>query len=243
MRPFSQGRAPGGQSVWYNSAMGADRAFLSSLSFLSEQPAATVEAVAAIALRLHRPAGSVLFLAGEAAPGLFIVVAGRVKIVRESPAGREQVLTVIEAGNHFNLVPIFDGGPSPATAICLSDVELLLVPAVAMRELTGRTPALAMALLADAGHFLRRLVSLVDDLALHTVQGRVARLLLAQAEAADRGEPVGPLTQSEMAARLGTVREMVGRTLKTFEALGLISMGRGTISVVDREGLALQADA
>jgi CRP/FNR family cyclic AMP-dependent transcriptional regulator len=223
--------------------MPVDRAFLSSLSFLSEQPAATLEAVAAIGVRLSRPAGSVLFLAGEEAPGLFIVIAGRVKIVRESPAGREQVLAVIEPGNHFNLVPIFDGGPTPATAICLSAVELLLLPAVALRELTRRTPDLAMALLADAGSFLRRLVGLVDDLALHTVQGRVARLLLTQAEAADRGEPVAPLTQAEMAARLGTVREMVGRTLKTFEALGLISVARGAIAIVDREGLAVQADA
>lgn len=223
--------------------MGVDRAFLNSLSFLSEQPEATVAAVAAISVTLRRPAGTVLFLAGEEAPGLFIVVAGRVKIVRESPTGREQVLAVIEAGNHFNLVPIFDGGPSPATAICLTDVELLLLPAVPLRELTRRTPELAMALLADAGRFLRRLVNLVDDLALHTVQGRVARLLLAQAEAADRGEPVAPLTQAEMAARLGTVREMVGRTLKTFEALGLIAMSRGTIAILDREGLAQQADA
>jgi CRP-like cAMP-binding protein len=223
--------------------MPVDRAFLSSLSFLSEQPAATVEAVAAIGVRLSRPAGAVLFLAGEEAPGLFIVIAGRVKIVRESPAGREQVLAVIEAGNHFNLVPIFDGGPAPATAICLSEVELLLLPAAALRELTRRTPELAMALLADAGRFLRRLVGLVDDLALHTVQGRVARLLLTQAEAADRGETVAPLTQTEMAARLGTVREMVGRTLKTFEALGLISVARGAITIVDREGLAVQADA
>lgn len=223
--------------------MAVDRAFLSSLSFLGEQPETTVDAVAAIGVQLRRPAGSVLFLAGEEAPGLYIVASGRVKIVRESPTGREQVLHVIEPGNHFNLVPIFDGGPAPATAICLTDVELLLVPSVALRELTRRTPELAMALLADAGHFLRRLVSLVDDLALHTVQGRVARLLLAQAEAADRGEPAPPLTQAEMAARLGTVREMVGRTLKTFEALGLIGVARGTIAILDREGLALQADA
>ncbi|HMQ34582.1 MAG TPA: Crp/Fnr family transcriptional regulator, partial [Chloroflexaceae bacterium] len=145
--------------------------------------------------------------------------------------------------NPAALARSFGAAPPPATAICLTDVELLLLPAVALRELTRRTPELAMALLADAGQFLRRLVGLVDDLALHTVQGRVARLLLAQAEAADRGEPVAPLTQAEMAARLGTVREMVGRTLKTFEALGLIALSRGTITLLDREGLAQQADA
>lgn len=222
--------------------MAADRAFLSGLSFLAGQSEDVIAAVAAIGVMLRRPAGTVLFLAGEEAPGLLIVAEGRVKIVRESPQGREQVLHVIGPGNHFNLVPIFDGGPSPATAICLADCSLLLLPAGPLRELVRRTPDLAMALLADAGQFLRRLVGLVDDLALHTVQGRVARLLLTQAEAADHGEPVAPLTQAEMAARLGTVREMVGRTLKTFESLGLIALARGTIAILDRGGLAEQAD-
>jgi ssDNA-specific exonuclease RecJ len=70
----------------------------------------------------------------------------------------------------------------------------------------------------------------------------VAGLLLAQAEALERGDEVTALTQAEMAARVGTVREMVGRTLKTFEALGFISIERGAITVVNREGLARQRD-
>jgi CRP/FNR family cyclic AMP-dependent transcriptional regulator len=103
-------------------------------------------------------------------------------------------------------------------------------------------PALARALLREFTGRLRHLVDLVDTLALHTVQGRLAGLLLAQAEAAERGEPVLPLTQAEMAAQLGTVREMVGRTLKSFEALGLIRIERGAIQLLDREGLAQQRE-
>jgi CRP/FNR family transcriptional regulator, cyclic AMP receptor protein len=74
------------------------------------------------------------------------------------------------------------------------------------------------------------------------VQGRVAGLLLDQAAAAEAGADVVPLTQADMAARLGTVREMVGRTLKTFEALGLICVERGAITLLDREGLARQRE-
>jgi CRP-like cAMP-binding protein len=103
-------------------------------------------------------------------------------------------------------------------------------------------PALALALLREFTGRVRHLVNLVDELALHTVQGRLAGLLLAQAEAAERGAAGPPLTQAEMAARLGTVREMVGRTLKTFEALGLIRLERGQISILDREGLAAQRE-
>ncbi|MBV9787440.1 MAG: winged helix-turn-helix domain-containing protein, partial [Chloroflexi bacterium] len=88
----------------------------------------------------------------------------------------------------------------------------------------------------------RHLVNLVDELSLHTVQGRLARLLLEQAAAAERGEVVPALTQAEMAAQLGTVREMVARTLKSFEVLGLLRMERGAITVLDRAGLATQAE-
>ena len=74
------------------------------------------------------------------------------------------------------------------------------------------------------------------------MQGRLAGLLLEQAAAAERGEAAAPLTQAEMAARLGTVREMVGRALKTFEALGLLRLDRGVIVLLDRAGLAAQRE-
>lgn len=96
-----------------------------------------------------------------------------------------------------------------------------------LREFTGR---------------LRHLVDLVDTLALHTVQGRLAGLLLEQAEAAARGELVAQLTHAEMAARLGTVREMISRSLRSFELLGLIRIDRGAILLLDRAGLALQRE-
>jgi len=74
------------------------------------------------------------------------------------------------------------------------------------------------------------------------VQGRLAGLLLDQAAAAERGEPPQQLTQAEMAAHLGTVREMVGRALKTFEVLGLIQLDRGVITLLDRAGLEAQRE-
>jgi CRP/FNR family cyclic AMP-dependent transcriptional regulator len=209
---------------------------------LGELPEAALRDLAEIAVALERQAGSLIFQADEPSPGLFIVRAGRVKVVRESPSGREQVLHVVEAGQHFNLVPAFDGGPCPASAIAMSDVRLLLVPTGGLLGAARRHPDLALALLAEAGARLRGLVRLVDDLALHTVQSRLARMLLEQATAAEAGAPRPPLTQAEMAARLGTVREMVGRSLKTFEQLGLISVARGTIALVDRAGLEAQAE-
>lgn len=205
-------------------------------------PEATHLALAAIALPLERPAGTTIQLQGEPADAMYLVTAGRVKIYRLSTSGHEQVLSVVGPGEMFNAVPIFDGGPCPANAEALGNVVLLVLPRLALLDLVDSHPALARTLLQEFTGKLRHLVDLVDTLALHTVQGRLARLLLDQAHAAERGEPVIPITQAQMAAQLGTVREMVGRTLKNFEALGLIRMDRNAITVLDREGLALQAD-
>lgn len=169
---------------------------------------------------------------------MYVVIQGRVKIARIGLNGREQVLNIIPPGGHFNTVPMFDGGPCPANAEALSDVDLLVLQRHALHAVVEAHPALALALLGEFTGRLRHLVDLVDSLALHSVQGRVADLLLLQAEAAERGEVVIALTQAEMAARIGTVREMVSRTLKSFEAQGLIRLERGVVTLFDRAGLA-----
>jgi CRP/FNR family transcriptional regulator, cyclic AMP receptor protein len=223
--------------------MEAREAILRDVSFCAELPEAAVRALSRIAAPLQRPAGSLLQVEGDPAEAMYIVVSGRVKIARLGAGGREQVLNVISRGGHFNTVPMFDGGPCPANAEAVTDVQLLVLPRAMLQQVVEEHPPLALALLREFTGRLRHLVNLVDDLALHTVQGRVAGLLLDQAEAAERGDEVTPLTQAEMAARIGTVREMVGRTLKSFEALGLIRMERGAIAVVDRAGLARQRES
>lgn len=216
-------------------------ALIRRMSFCGDLPDEVIEAIARIAVPLRRTAGATIQIEGDPAEAMYLVVRGRVKIVRIAPSGREQVLRVAQAGEHFNTVPIFDGGPCPANAEALTDVELLALPRQAIVEVVERYPVLALALLREFTSHLRSMVNLVDNLALHTVQGRLAQLLLAQAEAAERGEAM-TLTQAEMAARLGTVREMVARTLKNFETLGLIQLDRGTITLIDRAGLKAQAD-
>jgi CRP-like cAMP-binding protein len=215
---------------------------LRRVSFCIGLPEEAIAALAAIASPLLRPAGTVIQIEGDAAEAMYILAQGRVKISRIAANGREQVLNVIPVGGHFNTVPIFDGGPCPATAQALSDVLLLALPRDQMRHVVEQHPPLALTLLKEFTGRMRHLVNLVDDLALHTVQGRLAGLLLAQAEAAERGEVMPPLTQAEMAIHLGTVREMVGRALKTFEALGLIRLDRGQITLLDRAGLAMQRE-
>ena len=216
--------------------------FLRQVNFCTTLDEATLHALARIATPSQRPAGTMIQLEGEPADAMYIVTQGRVKVTRLSTRGREQVLFVAIAGQHFNAVPVFDGGPCPANAEALTDVSLLALPAAALRRVIEEHPPLASAFLAEFGTQLRHLVNLVDRLALHTVQGRLARLLVEQAEAAAPGKTLPPLTQSDMAARLGTVREMVARTLKGFEVQGLIRLDHGVITVLDKQGLAAQAE-
>lgn len=215
---------------------------LRQISFCADLPDPTIDSLAAIAVSLRRPAGTLIQLEGDPADAMYIVAQGRVKIARVATSGREQVLHILTPGQHFNAVAVFDGGPCPANAEALTDVLLLALPRDAMQRVVEQHPPLALALLREFTGRLRHLVNLVEDLALHTVQARLAGLLLSQAEAAERGEAVSSLTQAEMAAHLGTVREMVGRTLKNFESLGLIQIERGVITLLDREGLEAQRE-
>ncbi len=213
------------------------QSLLRTVSFCVGLPESSIVALAAIAVPLRRNAGAVIQIEGDPARDMYVLVEGRVKVVRIAKSGREQVLNVIGAGGHFNTVPMFDDGPCPANVEALTDVVFLALPREALLRLVDEHPPLARAFLREFTGRLRHLVDLVDELALHNVQGRLAGLLLAQAEAAGNA-PAPPLTQAEIAAQLGTVREMIGRTLKSFEAQGLIQIQRGVVTIINQEGLA-----
>lgn len=213
-----------------------------SAHLFADLPDDLIEELRAIAVLLERSSKAVLFLEGDPSPGLYVTLSGHIKISRISRNGREQVVTVIGPGQYFNLVPVFDGGRCPANAEPLDDAKLLLFPTDALHSIVKRSPVLGLRLLKDVTGFMRKLVNLVDDLALHSVHGRLARLLLKMDDDEATGAARAPLTQADIAAQLGTVREMVGRSLKSFETLGLIKLERGLIQVINRDGLAVQAE-
>lgn len=218
------------------------RTLLEQVSFVRRLPALIVDALARGAGEQAVERGAIITVEGEPAAAMYVVAEGRVKIVRHSLEGREQILHIAEPFDHFNTVPVFGGGSCPATSEALLPTRLLVLPREQIRQIAYEHPDLALALLGEFANRLRGLVGLVDTLALHTVNGRLARLLLDQAAAAAAGHPAPLLTQAEMAAHIGSVREMVGRALKTFEAAGLIRLERGSLQICDPAGLQRQAD-
>lgn len=165
-------------------------------------------------------AGEIIVLEGQHTDALYVVRQGRVRLYRISPEGKEQVLFVAEPGTTFNDTAVFDGGPALATAEALTPgTRVCIVPASLMLHLFATDPRVAANVVRVLPGRVRQLTALVDELSFHHIAQRVARLLLD--EYAAIGEVT--LTKQEMAARVGTVREAVSRTLHDLERRGGIT--------------------
>ena len=182
--------------------------------------------------------GQMIVSEGEPCQAVYFVARGVVRIHRLSLEGREQVLAYLGPGESFNLVPVLDGGPNPATVDALTEAALYTISCQRFHQIMRDHHEVALAVLEHLAAEVRHLSDMVEGLALHTVRTRLARFLLAQAEGL---QPSHHWTQEEIAVNIGTVREMVGRTLRVFAAAGWIRRERGRIVVVDREGLEREA--
>jgi CRP/FNR family transcriptional regulator len=188
--------------------------------------------------RTYEPGETIIF-EGDPCRAAYFIAEGQVRVYRLSSAGREQVLANLGPGQAFNTVPLFQpDGVNHATVEALAAVVVYAVSSDDLRRLVTRSPELALALLQDFAHRLDHLTNLVEDLSLRTVRGRLARFLL---EHVNEEGITRRWTQDEIAAHIGTVRDMVGRTMRAFVDAGLVRMDRQRIVLLDREGLEAEA--
>lgn len=179
--------------------------------------------------------GEILVFEGERADTLFFVVNGMVKVFKTSADGKEQILQIIRPGDSFNDVPVFTGDVSLASAEAMGDVLLYTIKKTHLAGIIREHPQVSLNIIRILSERVHQLVSLVEDLSFRNVTGRVAKVLL---EYAGNGADEKPrLTQQEMAAMIGTAREMVGRSLKTLEEEGTIRMERNRVIITDQETL------
>lgn len=184
---------------------------------------------------LRLDAGAILLMEGDACPGMFFVASGRLRIYRSSEKGREQILRIAGPGESFNEVPVFDGGPNPASVDAMEDSLLYAIGVAEMQALIGEQPALALGILRVFAEHQRALVDLVEQLALHHVASRVARLLLGRFDSGTRA--IDDLPQQQLGAMVGAAREVVARVLKTMEDAGAIENRRGHLLLRNRSTL------
>jgi CRP-like cAMP-binding protein len=215
--------------------MSIDIEFLKSIPYFSGLDNAELESIKGFFFERTAQRGDFVLDEGEPGEILYFVVSGAAQEVKTSAEGKEQILRIIRPGESFNDVPVFDGGPSLASVVAMGPVILYGVSRADIAIILRNHPRVAANAIKVLAERVRHFASLVEDLSFRPVVGRVAKLLLEYA--ADGPGPRPRLTQQEMAAMVGTAREMVGRSLKALEEKGAIRIDRHRIVVVDKEAL------
>ena len=177
--------------------------------------------------------GEMVFWEGGACAGLHIVRSGSIKLFKISPNGRQLVVKIFNQGESFNEVPVFDGGENPINVAAITQSDIWVVACESIRTAVDEHPEMARAIILNLSANLRMLVGLVEELSFYQVTNRLARLISQLPEEQLEGKSRQRLTQDEIAARLGSVREVVARSLRELEQSGAIRSERGKIWIED----------
>jgi CRP/FNR family cyclic AMP-dependent transcriptional regulator len=217
-------------------------AVLTRTALLSGLTPAELQLLAGRTVRKPFQPGELLFSEGEPCHGLHIIARGKVRIFKTSLGGREQVLAVNTPGESVAELPVFDGGPYPASAVAIEATEIAFISRRDFQAYCMEHPAVALKVLATVGARLRRLVGIIEELSFTTIRQRLISALVRLAESegkrTDRGiEFLLPASHQELASQLGTVRELISRNLMRLQAEGLIDVDARQIVVKDMKGL------
>ncbi len=197
-------------------------------SYFTELPEILLKEVAAHTQLREYQRGDVFFWEDDPCDGLHIVESGSAKIFRLSPQGRQYIVRILQEGDTFAEVPAFDGGMNPVNVEALENCRVWVIESEKLRALVAAHPVFAQKVLANFGDMLRSLVRMVSEMAFYQVTHRLARLISEYGE-----EPRPHWTQEQLAAQLGTVREVVARSLKELERSGAIRIEDRHIHIAD----------
>lgn len=187
-------------------------------------------------------AGEMIFGEGDPCAGLYVVQTGNVRIFKSSAGGREQVLSIEGPGSSIAELPVFDGGNYPASAQAVGDSSLLFFSRQDFQVLCLQYPQVALKVLRVIGGRLRRLIGIIEELSFTTVRHRLIALLvrLGKSEGVRNGDAITltlPANNSELAAQIGTVRELVSRNLSRLQAEGLIQVVNRKLEIISLKRL------
>ena len=190
--------------------------------------------------------GNTLFQEGDAGDRLYIVTEGKIKLSHASGDGRESVLMVLGPGDMFGELSLFDPGPRTATAVAVTDSQVLGLGNTDLNPWLAGRPEVAQKLLQALAHRLRRTNETMSDLVFADVPGRVAKALLELGEKfgskTDAGIYVNhDLTQEELAQLVGASRETVNKALADFVSRGWLKLETRSVELLDLERLSKRA--
>lgn len=199
-----------------------------------------LESLAARAVERRFEPDENIFWEGDKAQGLFLLTEGAVKIFKTSASGREMMLDLITAPSSIAELPLFDGGPYPASVRAVKPAVTLFINKSDFHVACRQNPDLPLKILAVVGRRLRTLVHVVESITFGSVTKRLAKLLIDLHEESGGGIT---LTHQELASRLGTVREVVSRNLARFRVQGYVRIEGREIIVADQAGLRSEMES
>ncbi len=201
-----------------------------------------LEEVKAIASLMQVGKGEILFSDCEEAKGLYIVLSGKVKLYKISLEGKEQIIQVVSAPEAFAEASLFLKGSHPFYAETLSDCQLLFFPKRDFLPLIRKNSRLSANMAVTLSYYVTRYASLIEDLSLKEVPSRIAKYLLDLSVKQSKGrkgseEVEIDLTRSQLASRLGTMRETLSKNLAKMKAKDIIDVKKNRIIILNREAL------
>jgi CRP-like cAMP-binding protein len=218
-------------------------AVLEKTALFSNLSQPELQMLAARSVRKLFSTGELLFSEGEPCNGLHIIAQGKVRLFKTSVNGREQVLSVNVSGESVAEIPVFDGGPYPASAVALEETEIVFISRRDFNAYCLEHPEVPLKVLTVVGARLRNLVGIIEELSFTTIRQRLISTLLKLAQSEGRKTARGiefqlPASHQELANQLGTVRELISRNLMRLQAEGLLDVDARQIVVKDVEGLS-----
>jgi CRP/FNR family transcriptional regulator len=200
--------------------------------------------VAQVAMPRQFEAGTVVFREGDEGSTCYIVRSGRARAIREHPDGRSITLAHFGPGDIFGEMAMLDGERRSATVEATEDTEAIAILSTDMHRLLNEHPDISVKLIAALGQRLRSTNERLARQSFQTVQSRVAAALAQLVAAArsdgdrpDEGDVLITTTQAELAQLAGSSRESASRFLAVLERAGIITQGRGRLTVHDPEAL------
>jgi len=175
----------------------------------------------------------------EMACSLFLVASGRVQLYRVTPDGRRFVIATLGPGSLFGEDSLLGGDAPDTYAVALEPCTIWTMPRQEALELSSREAMFGFGLIQAMGHRLMEAENRLEQMAYSTISARLAALLLELGNS--DGENVVHATHQELADMLGTWRETISKTLQDFRRRGLVASGRRQLTLLDKEGLELEA--
>jgi CRP/FNR family transcriptional regulator len=201
-----------------------------------------LEALALRALLKEFRAGESLFEEGDPCLGIYVLAHGSVRIFKTSATGRQILLASESTPSSIAEIPLFDGGPYPASVAAASQVAVLVIRKEDFQAVCREYPDLAIRVLAKVGTRLRQLVALVEQVTFGNVRQRLAQTLLEFQLQAGTSAFTLPETHERLALRLGTVREVVSRNLSRFQTEGMLTLNKRNVVILDSAALQQEAE-